>query len=179
MNIEQHDNVLVIRETPGCIWFIGLFFILIGGAFVYGGLGGFTNSALYAPWMLALAALMGATGVAAGGWMIWRAPVTRVIVDRLNETVLVRRYGIFGRTEAIYDFEDVLRFIVIEEDDDEGSPIWSLGLRLAEGETIRISALPMHDERFKQDFAFQVNEFMFRQIPPARMVIEFDDEFEQ
>lgn len=176
MQIEQTQNELIIRETPGCVWIMGLFFALIGGIFVYGALGGFTDYAAHPAWTLALTFLMGSAAVAVGFWIFYGAPITRVVIDRLENEVLMTRYGLFGKREAFYAFEEIERFCLIEEQDDESNPIWSLGIELTDEELIKISAHPSHDEQFKQNFVFQINEFMGKQLPPTEMILELTDE---
>ena len=179
MQTEQNQNVLVLRETPGCLWICGLFFAFVGGIFVYGALGGFTDYDRHSRWTLMLTFLMGAAAVGSGIWMIYLAPVTRIVIDRLDQTILMKRYGLFGKRKNLYEFDEIERFCLIEEKDDEGSDIWSLGMSLANGETIKISSLPSHDERFKSDFVFQINEFMHKQIPPAQMILELQGESDE
>jgi hypothetical protein len=176
MQTERTENVLIIRETPGCLWIFGLFFALVGGAFVYGALGGFTDWGSQSLWMLALAFVMGSAGVAAGIWIIYGAPITRVVIDRIDNEVFITRYGLFGKRQTFYAFEEIEEFRLIEEKDSEGDPIWSLGMDLVDGETIKISSLPNHDERFISDFVFQTNEFTRKQIPPSEMILELEDE---
>jgi hypothetical protein len=176
MQIEKTPNELVIRETPGCLWIFGLFFALVGGVFVYGALGGFSDFGRQTLWTLAIAFVMGAIGVAVGVWIIYGAPITKVVIDRIDDTVVIKRFGLFGRRENQYAFEEVEQFRLIEEEDDEGSLIWSLGMELTNGETIKISSHPSHDERFKRDFVFQANEFMFKQLYPAHMILDETDE---
>ncbi|HEX2641313.1 MAG TPA: hypothetical protein VHL50_12095 [Pyrinomonadaceae bacterium] len=176
MQTEQTENILIIRETPGCLWIFGLFFLTVGGLFVYGALGGFADYGAQELWMLALAFLMGAVGVAVGVWMIYRAPITRVVIDRLEDTVFITRYGLFGRREDFYESYEIEQFCLIEDVDDESSPIFSLGMNLASGETVKISSLPNHDERFIQNFVFQTNEFMRKTLPFCEMILDAADE---
>src|SRR5687767_6472076 len=133
MQIERTSNELVIRETPGCLWIFGLFFALVGGVFVYGSLGGFTNSGSQMLWTLVLAFLMGSLGVAAGVWIIYGAPITKVVINRIDNEVFMTRYGLFGKQKSFYNFEDIEQFRLIEEEDDEGRLVWSLGMQLTNG----------------------------------------------
>jgi hypothetical protein len=178
MQIERTENELIIRETPGCLWIFGLFFAFVGGVFVYGSLGGFVDFRRHEFWMLALAFVMGGIGVCAGVWIISRAPITKIVINRIENEVFMTRYGLFGKRETFYDFDEIEQFCLIEEQDDEGSPIWSLGMNLSSGETIKISSMPSHDERFKRGFVFQTNEFMYKQISATETVFELEDESE-
>lgn len=176
MKTTQTENELIIQESPGCLWFAGLFFALVGGIFVYGALGGFTDYDKHAAWMLALAFVMGSSAVATGVWIIYRAPVTKIIVDRIEDTVLMTRYGLFGKRESVYGFDEIKRFCLVAEKDDEGSEIWSVGMNLTNGETIKITSLPSYSEEYERKYIFQTNEFMRKQIPPAQMILEPEDE---
>jgi len=176
MQTEQTQNELIIRETPGCLWIIGLFFAFVGGIFVYGALGGLKDYDKQAPWMLSLAFVMGSIAVGSGIWFIYRAPITRIVINRLENTLLMTRYGLFGKQRTLYDFDEIERFCLIEEKDDEGDNVWSLGFKLMDEELIKISSLASHDERFKSNFVFQINEFMGKQLPPTEMILELPDE---
>lgn len=178
MQIERSENELIIRETPGCLWIFGLFFAFVGGVFVYGSLGGLADFERQAIWMLALAFVMGTIGVCTGIWIISLAPITKIVINRIKYEVSMTRYGLSGKQETVYDFDEIEQFCLIEEQDDESNPIWSLGMQLSSGETIKISSMPSHDERFKLDFVFQTNEFMHKQMPYAQTVLELEDESE-
>jgi hypothetical protein len=45
-----------------------------------------------------------------------------------------------------------------------------------EEETIKISSLASHDERFVSGFVFQINEFTRKQISSSEMILENEDE---
>ena len=178
MKLTETENEIVINEAPGCMWIFGLFFALIGGTFVYGSLGGFTNYREVPGWQLVLGFFMGSVGVVTGLWIIFHAPVTKVTVDRFRRIVIHKKVGLFGKKETEYGFDEVKEFSLIEETDSDGDPIWSLGLDVANGETIKISALPSHDEKWKRDFVFKCNEFMYKQMPSYREAFETSDENE-
>lgn len=168
MKLKQTEYELTIKEAPGCLWIFGFFFMAVGAAFVYGSLGGFTNYREVPPWQLALALLMGSAGLASGLWIIYRAPVNKVTVDTDRKIIIHERTGITGRTTDYYNLDQVKEFCLIEETDDEGAPIWSLGLTLTDGEVVRISSLASHSESVKRNFLFESNQFLRRQMPSWR-----------
>lgn len=176
MQTEQTQNELIVRETPGCVWIMGLFFALIGGIFVYGALGGFTDYDQHAPWTIALTLFMGLAAVGVGVWIIYTAPITRVVINRIDDIVHIERWGLFGKQESSYIFDDIERFVLLEEKDNEGDDCWALGMRLMSEEVVRISAVASHDARFKNNFVFQINEFMHKQLTPVEIVLELEDE---
>ncbi len=153
-----------------------MFFALVGGIGVYGSLGGFTNYDEFSPLVIYFSLLVGAIIAATGIWMIYRAPITKVIVNRKTKTVLHTRFGLAGKQENIYSFRQIKQFCLVEEKDSEGDPIWSLGIEFLSGETIVISSLQSHSEKYKRDFVFQTNEFMHKQIASTQMIFEIEGE---
>lgn len=178
MKIEQTERELIIRETPGCIWLFSLLFLVVGGLFVYGSLGNFTNGGAVPFWILPITFLMGSTGCVVGLWLIYNAPITKLVANRDKKLVTHTTYGIDGRTQTIYHFDEIEAFRLIEEKDDEGDNIWSLGMELSNGETIKISSLESRDELFKRNFVFHANEFIFKQASPTEMILDAADESE-
>ncbi len=176
MQIERTQNELIIRESPGCLWMFGLFFALIGGIFVYGALGGFVDFGSQPLWILTIAFLMGALAAATGIWLIYRAPLTVMAINRIDEYVYIKRLGLFGKRENIYYFDEIERFLSLAEKDGEGENIWSLAMILSDGEIVKISSMPSHDERFVRDFVYQTNEFSGRQLSVGDMMFEPEDE---
>ncbi len=165
MRIKQNPNELIIQETPGCLWFVGLFFSMVGGTFVYGALGGFSNWDEVPFWQLALAFFMGAIAVAGGIWIIYQAPISQIVIDRIEDKVLLKRRGLFGKHETGYKFSEIKEFCLIEDKDDEGSPIWSVGIELINSEKIKITSMPLHSEDIQRKYIFETNEFMRKQMP--------------
>ncbi len=177
MKITQTNDKLTIHETPGCVWIFGLFFVLVGGAFVYGALGGLTDWDRQSPLMLAIALVFGVIGVGSGVWIISRAPISNVVVDRFNEIVVWTRYGFMGRETFVYKFENVERFRLIEDRDTEGAEIWWFGMELVNGEVLTIGAIASHFEENERKFVFAANQFAGKQLMPTELVFqEFDDE---
>jgi hypothetical protein len=176
MKSFQTQNQLIIRETPGCMWIIGLFFASIGGVFVYGSLGGFTNYQFIAPYKIFFAFVIGMIGVLAGCWFIYRSPITKITINNLAETVYLQRFGVSGKTENKYTFDEVSQFFLISEKDNDGDPIWLLAMELADGEVIRISSLESSSEEFKRKFVYQTNLFMNKQMPSTATFFELEDD---
>ena len=178
MHTEQTENELIIRETPGCLWIFGLFFAFVGGIFVYGSLGGLADYAGQSPWMLALTLVMGAIGVGAGIWIVYNAPITKIVINRVENTVAMTRYGLLRDQKYAYDFDDIEGFCLSEETDDEGDPIWYFALKLIDDETIKITSLASHSETYQRQYIFRANEFMHKQLSSSQMILESEDEGE-
>ncbi|MFT3745966.1 MAG: hypothetical protein QM785_16980 [Pyrinomonadaceae bacterium] len=176
MKIERTDQTLTIKETPGCLWIFGLFFMPVGGSFVFGALGGYSNYTQLAPWILGIYLLFGLIAVTCGYWIIFKAPVTRLTINRSSETVVLKRRGIAGKVDRTFNFSEIKEFCLIEESDDEGDPIFSLGIDLVSGEEIKLSALQSHDEAFKRNFVFETNQFIYKKMPSYQAQSELEDE---
>lgn len=177
MRVRQTSNELIIQEAPGCLWIFGALFLFVGGVFVYGSLGGFADYETQTAWMPLFAFAAGSLAVAAGTWIIYGAPVTKIVVDRANENVRIERRGLSGRRETIYRFAEIEKFCLVEGKDDEGCSIWYFGMKLSDssndvGEEIRITALPTHFEESQRRFVFQINEFMRKQLSATEMIIK-------
>lgn len=158
------------------MWLVALFFGSIGGVFVYGALGGFTNYQFIAPYKIFFAFVMGMIGVSAGCWFIYRSPITKLTINNLSETVDLHRFGVFGKSENKYAFDEISQFFLISEKDTEGDSIWLLGMELADGEVIRISSLESHSEEFKRKFVYETNLFMHKQMPSTATFFELEDD---
>lgn len=175
MQTKQTTNELTFQETPGCVWIFSSILLIVGGLFVYGSIGNFTNNSTVEFWLIPITFLLGLIAVAAGVWLIYKSPATKLVFDLTDETLLYTTYELTGKKQTLYDFEEIELFRLIEERDSEGASVWSLGMELSDGETIKVSSLPRHDEKFKHDLVFQANEFMSKQIPAAD-VFELEDE---
>ncbi len=179
MQTKQTANELTFQETPGCVWIFSSILLIFGGLFVYGSLSNLINRSTVEFWLLPITFLLGSIAVAVGIRLIYKSPVTKLVFDLADETLLYTTYELTGKKQTLYDFEEIEMFRLIEERDSEGDLIWSLGMDLSNGETIKISSLPRHDEKFKRDLVFLANEFMYKQMPAAENVFELENEYEQ
>ncbi len=177
MQISQTNDKLLIQETPGCLWIFGLLFVFIGGAFVFGALGGLADYDRQSPLMLFAAFSFGVVGIVAGIRIISRAPISHIVVDRFHSIVVWTRYGFMGRDTSVYRFEDVECFRLIEDRDDEGAEIWWLGMELVNGEVLRIGAVASHFEENERRFVFAANAFAGKQLTATELAFdELEDE---
>lgn len=83
MKILQHTNTnLVLKDSPGCFWMLGLFFVVIAGTFVIGLMGAFTNLYELNELERAGAWFVSLSGLAGGIWFIYTNPGTRLDFDK-------------------------------------------------------------------------------------------------
>ncbi len=175
MKVDETINEIKIVETPGCLWIVGLFFVVIGGMLLWGTLGGFSNWHEIETWELIVAFFICVSGIAAGVWIISSGPISRVVIDRVDNSVSINKYGFFGKRSNFYRFEEVKHFCLIEETDSEGDTIWSIGMKLISGETIPITALSMPAEELQQGYVFQFNKFMRKAMPSYEKNLKSQD----
>ncbi len=178
MKIVKSGNELIVQETPGCFWIFGLLFFFVGAVFIYGSLGGLNDWNATPLWQLVLTFLMGAIACSIGLRVFFHSPVTKVKVNRNSETLTHTKYGLMGKTETVYKFAEIKQFCLIEENTGEDDLIWSLGMELMNGETIKISVIPDNFEHDKRQFVFETNQFMYKQMPSYQNVLELEDESE-
>jgi hypothetical protein len=108
MIVKEHtDSNLVIKETAGCIWLFGLFFVIISLTVIAGLLGMFTNLDetedihLILSWLVSLAALT------AGIWIIYSNPVIYMNFDKDKGAVNINRRGIMRNETESYSLDDI------------------------------------------------------------------------
>lgn len=160
MRAKQIDGKLILQDAPGCLWLFGAFFVLVGGVFVYGSLGGFTDYDRVPWWAIALSFFMGAIAVSVGIWQIALHPSSKAIINSRTKTVLYARSGLFGKTERILRFGEIRRFSVEKSEDDEGNPLWRLELNLTSGETVELTSVWERNEEKCEAVAARANEFL-------------------
>ncbi|HMO82411.1 MAG TPA: hypothetical protein PKD24_16670 [Pyrinomonadaceae bacterium] len=161
---EDHGR-LYVKEAPGCLWFLGALFILVGLPFVYGSLGGFVNKDEVPFIARVLGTVLGLVAIGTGIWIIFRAPVTIIVADSISGTITLSRRGIFRWTKEVYPLSEIGKFVLIEETDSEGDPIWSLGVEFVNGRTEAVSSLQSHSEAYKRSFVFEGNQYLGKALP--------------
>lgn len=165
MKLIRSQGRVVIKDNPGCIWLLGLFMGTEGCFAIYGALGGFSNRNEVSAFALIITFVIGAAIIAASVWVITSKAISTIIIDRNTETVTHTSIGVKGKKTRTYLFSDIRRFYLIQDTDSEGDPIWSLAMQLITGETIDLSAMESHDEKYKQDFVFEANTFIYKEMP--------------
>ena len=160
MQAKQIDDELILRDAPGCLWLFGAFFVFVGGVFVYGSLGGFTNRDEVPWWLIPFSFFMGATTVGVGIWQIAAHPSSKVTMNSLTKTVLHERRGLFKKSDRIFRFDEIRHFSVEQSEDDESNPIWKLELNLTSGETVELTSVWERNQEKCEAVAQTANQFL-------------------
>ena len=128
--IHQTKTNLVLKDSAGCFWMLGLFFVVIAGTFVIGLMGVFTN--LYelnelersGAWIVSL------SGLAAGIWFIYSNPGTRLNFDKSENLLTIQRRGLMRNEIEKYRLDDIADFKLVESKDTDGDPVYRIELQL-------------------------------------------------
>jgi hypothetical protein len=160
MQIKQSSQQLVLRDSPGCFWLLGMLFVVVGGLFAAGSLGLFTNAHTLSIAQRLLVLLMGSTGVGVGIGVIVQAPQTVSVFDRQMQQVVITRRGLLGRTVSRYSFPDITTLQIREHADSEGSPVFQLELVLRSQQPVPLSRLWMHQRPEHEQVMSSVQDFL-------------------
>ncbi len=144
MRIAERNGVLVLQDSPGLHWFLGLLFAVVGAVFVLGPVWLFTNRASVSWEVRALAVLMGGVGVATGVWVLTRAPRSTLEIDRRADRVRIRRRGVGGTEAHAWPIQEIAGVRLADDRDDEGDAVFRVEVVLRNGDGVPISLLWTH-----------------------------------
>lgn len=176
MKVFQTTDRLVVKENPGCLWILGLFFASFGILFIYGAYNGFVLFGMYSPWTVGLTFAMGLVGLAIGFWSIHKTPINNLEIDRNKRTATIIKWGVFGKRSTVYHFDEIKRFCLIEGQTRNGRNIWEFGLELTNGERVPITSLGSHAEDHESKYVFPINIFIGKELPVCQLNSESKDE---
>lgn len=179
MKVYQTQNDLIIKENPGCLWIFGLFFALIGILFVYGAFNGFYLFGIQATWAAGLTFLLGLTGIAIGIFVIYKTPISHLKIDKSENEVNLIRWGIFGKKDDVYYFDEIERFCLIENQTSKGLSLWSFGLELIDGEQIKITSLGQHAEDYEDKYVYPLNVFIGKILPACQLNFQTPEQLDE
>jgi hypothetical protein len=158
MEIKSETNHLILRDNPGCFWFLGVFFTLIGSIVVLGTAGLFYNAGELSLLEKLFATLVGLSGVAAGLHTILRAPHSQVDFDLEQRIATIRRRRLFFAREIRLPFEEIYGFAVDESRDSSDSPVYRAAVIRGGGQVVPLSELWYHDRMGVKSTVNQVSQ---------------------
>lgn len=160
MKIEERQDELVLRDTPGCIWLLGLMFVALGGLFIYGVLGGFNNVDELSPAKKGITAFIALSGLAGGLWTIARHPIITTVLHQRTRMIEIRQAGLTGKSAEVYAFAQAREFSVIEGKDDDGDPVYEIVLSLNGGRQVPLSNSVGRDRPAYEAITTRLNRFL-------------------
>jgi len=128
--IQQTTNNLVLKDSAGCFWVLGLFFVVIAETFVIGLLGAFHNVnelnelEKIGAWFISLG------GLTAGIWFIYTNPGTRLDFNKTKNMLTIRRWGLMKNEIEKHLLDNIEEIMLVESEDSEGDPVYRIELKL-------------------------------------------------
>ena len=161
MKIIQHTNTnLVLKDSAGCFWMLGLFFVVIAGTFVIGLMGAFTNLHELNDLEKAGAWFVSLSGLAAGIWFIYSNPGTRLDFDKKGNLLTIQRRGLMRNEIEKYRLNNIEDVILIEFKDTDGDPVYRIELKLKTEKHARLTELWMHNKEGLQNIIDTIKAFL-------------------
>lgn len=161
MKITQHTTTnLITKDSAGCFWLFGLFFVVVAGTFVIGLMGAFNNLnelnqlEQTAVWIVSLA------GVAAGFWIIYSNPVIRADFDKREGVVNIRRKSLLRNETENYLLSDIKDVIIKESKDDEGYPIFFVEIILTNNRSVALTKTWLRNKEELQKVVTDIKNFL-------------------
>jgi len=158
--IQQTTNNLVLKDSAGCFWMLGLFFVIIAGTLVIGLMGAFTN--LYelndlekaGGWFVSL------SGLAVGIWFIYTNPGTRLDFNKRENMLTIQRRGLMRNEVEKYRLNNIEEVILIESKDTDGDPVYRVEIKIKYERNASLTELWIHNKEGLQNTIDSIKEFL-------------------
>jgi hypothetical protein len=158
--IERSSRKLTLRDSTGCLWLFGFFFIAIAGTFVIGLMGMFYNLnevnelEKLGAWIVSL------SGVAAGIWIIYSHPGVYASFDKSTNSLTINRKGLMKNVTETYRLSEIKDVVLDETVDSEGDPFYRIALKLNRDKRVLLFSTGLHDKETQQKNVELINEFL-------------------
>mgnify|MGYP003406527821 CR=1 FL=1 len=161
MKITQHTTTnLIVRDSAGCLWLFGLFFVLIAGTFVIGLMGAFNNLNELNQLEQAAAWIVSLSGVAAGIWIIYSNPAIKTDFDKREGVVKINKRGFMKNETENYPLTEIKDIIINESKDDDGDPIYSVDMNLNSGKITPLTKTWLRNKEELEKNIKQIKDFI-------------------
>jgi len=158
--IRQTNTNLVLKDSPGCFWMLGLFFVVIAGTFVIGLMGAFTNLHELNELEKAGAWFVSLSGLTAGIWFIYSNPGTRLDFDKKEGMLLINRRGLMKKESERFPLNEIKDISLAESEDTDGDPVYRIELQLKSGNKTSLTELWINHKEGLQKNIETINEFL-------------------
>ncbi len=161
MKITEHtDTKLITKDSAGCLWLFGLFFVVVSGMFVVGLMGAFTNLHELNELERAVAWIAALAGITAGIWIIYTSPVITVKFDKTDDTVIIIWRGLMKNEKEKYSLKEVKEILLNESKDDEGDLMYSVEIKLLSGKKIGLTKMWLRNKEELQKTIEEIKSFL-------------------
>jgi hypothetical protein len=147
MKAYASGNTLILRDSPGGFYLVGAFFFLLGTLTAVVAIGSASDPAVGPIGSRTLTFALGMSAIAAGLYVIYDSPGSRVIADRDALTVVVIRRGLLRKERTNYIFSEIQDVYTVQKQDLDGDPVFSLRMKLADGKDAVLTNLWIHDRK--------------------------------
>jgi hypothetical protein len=161
MRVAGSGTHLVVADTPGCIWLLGLVFVA-SGTFVLALPLFMAEWATFQWWERAAVLAIGAAHLGGGLWFIRHHPATRTELDRARGvgTHHLRRLGQREATVTQFRLAEVRDVSVVEEKDTDGDLVYRIRLQLQDGRELPLKSHPSPGEAQAREHAGAIRRFL-------------------
>lgn len=161
MKITEHTTTnLKVKDSAGCFWLFGLFFVVVAGFFVIGLMGAFNNLSEITQIEQAAAWFISLAGVAAGIWIIYTNPAIKTDFDKGAGIVKINKRRFIKSENENYPLSDIKDVVIKESKDDEGDPIFSVEMILFNNKTATITKTWLRDKEELERISKQIKNFL-------------------
>jgi hypothetical protein len=161
MKITQHTTTnLIVKDSAGCLWLFGLFFVVVAGTFVIGLMGAFNNLNELNQLEQAAVWFVSLSGVAAGIWIIYSNPAIKTDFDKRGNKVLIKRIGLMRTETEQYPLKEIKDILLNESKDDDGDPIFAVDMKLISGKTTALTKTWLRNKEELQKIVDEIKDFI-------------------
>jgi hypothetical protein len=146
MKVYSSGNKLTLRDSPGCFYLVGFFFFVLGVLTAIIAIGSASDPAVGPIGSRILAFALGMSAIAAGLYVIYDSPGSRIIADKDALTVVILRRGLLRKERNNYLFSEIQDIHTVEKQDIDGDPVFSLRMSLIDGKEVALTNLWIHNK---------------------------------
>ena len=158
--IQQTRTNLILKDSAGCFWMLGLFFVVIAGTFVIGLMGAFTNLYELNDLERASGWLVSLSGLVVGVWFIYTNPGTRLDFDKRGNMLTIQRKGLMRNEVEKHRLDKIEDIILIESEDTDGDPVYRLKLKIKYERNASLTELWIHNKEGLQQMIDTIKAFL-------------------
>jgi hypothetical protein len=160
MRSFSNPDGLTLADAPGCFWFLGGFFCLIGAAAVIAAISsGLQDHSLG---QTLITSFLGLAAIGAGIYIIYNAPASRIVISRTRNQVTVSHRGMLRRQEQNYSLSSIRCVYLLESEDTDGDPVYKISMQLADGQELPLSHLWLPNSAQLEGSLARLSEYMPR-----------------
>uniref|UniRef100_A0A832G8K0 Uncharacterized protein n=1 Tax=Ignavibacterium album TaxID=591197 RepID=A0A832G8K0_9BACT len=113
MKITRHTTTnLIVKDSSGCFWLFGLFFIVIAGSSVIGLMGAFYNLNELIQLEQTAAWIVSLSGIAAGIWIIFSNLAIKSNFDKREDLVRINRRSFIKNENEQHPLKEIYDIVI-------------------------------------------------------------------